>query len=387
MTASGFPSALLAQPWSARLEYFQHYKVSHPRLKEINHELWRIIHEPADAALVFVFGPTGVGKTTLRELIEARLSKTHDPATHLLPVASVEAVTPEGGKFSWTDFYKRALICVEQSFINDQLGVYDHSFFHDRGGHLTVSSQARLHDLRLGLEYSLRYRRPLALFIDDAQHLAKVSSARKLQDQLDTIKSLVSLSQTTLVLIGTYELLALRNLSGQLSRRSIDLHFPRYGTTPADLKAFQNILWSFQRHLPVAREPDLIGHWEFLYVRSIGCVGILRNWLTRTLAAALIDSEKTLTLKSLRQHALVIPQCEKIAAEAVEGEQLLSVQSESATHLLKLLGLQPTNGRVATTIEVPMQSVIAPPEKRGEVPRLPARREVGERQPRRDPVG
>jgi hypothetical protein len=30
------------------------------------------------------------------------------------------------------------------------------------------------------------------------------------------------------ILIGTYELLNFRNLSGQASRRGLDLHFPRY---------------------------------------------------------------------------------------------------------------------------------------------------------------
>ena len=42
------------------------------------------------------------------------------------------------------------------------------------------------------------------------------------------IKSTASRAQTVHVLIGTYELLAFRNLSGQLSRRSVDLHFSRY---------------------------------------------------------------------------------------------------------------------------------------------------------------
>ena len=386
MVAAVFPASLLARPWLERLAYFKDYQLSHPRLKETDHHLWRTINEPADASLIFLCGPTGVGKTMLRQLIEARLSKTRDASTHLLPVAAVEAVTPEGGKFSWLDFYKRALIALEQPFIENRLGVYDHSFFHDRGGHLTISPSARVHDLRLGLEYSLRYRRPLALFIDDAQHLAKAASARKLQDQLDTIKSLASLSRTTLVLIGTYELLALRNLSGQLSRRSIDLHFPRYGTTPADLKAFQSLLWAFQRHLPVVREPDLIGHWEYFYVRSAGCVGILRNWLTRTLAATLMDGQKTLTLKNLREHALSISQCEKIAAEAVEGEQLLSRQNESVAHLMKILGLHTTTRGVAASIAEPIQSAIAPMDKKGERPRLPARRVVGERKPHRDPL-
>ncbi len=82
--------------------------------------------------------------------------------------------------------------------------------------------------LRLALESALIHRRPAAFFIDEAQHLAKMKSGRKLQDQLDSIKSLASLTDTVHILVGTYELLPFRNLSAQLSRRSIDIHFPRY---------------------------------------------------------------------------------------------------------------------------------------------------------------
>jgi len=53
-------------------------------------------------------------------------------------------------------------------------------------------------------------------------------------------------------LLGTYELLAFRNLSAQLSRRSIDIHFPRYrADSTADLKAFQSIVKSFEQQLPL----------------------------------------------------------------------------------------------------------------------------------------
>ena len=100
-----------------------------------------------------------------------------------------------------------------------------------------------------------------------------------------------------MVLIGTYELQSLRNLSGQLSRRSRHLHFSRYGTSGEDLKVFRSIIYNLQLHLPVARTPNLIKHWEYLYARSIGCTGILKDWLVRCLAAAIADKSQTITLK------------------------------------------------------------------------------------------
>ncbi len=42
-----------------------------------------------------------------------------------------------------------------------------------------------------------------------------------------------------------------RNLSAQLSRRSIDVHFSRYqATNEADVRAFKSVLWSFQPIFP-----------------------------------------------------------------------------------------------------------------------------------------
>ncbi len=60
-------------------------------------------------------------------------------------------------------------------------------------------------------------------------------------------------------LLGTYELLTFRNLSGQLSRRSVDIHFPRYQVdNPDDIQAFKSVLLTFQRQMPLIKEPDLV---------------------------------------------------------------------------------------------------------------------------------
>ncbi len=62
----GFPRSLLEEPWSARLAYFQRYTVAHPRLMEAKEKLVTAVQNAEPNSLLFVFGPTGVGKTTLR---------------------------------------------------------------------------------------------------------------------------------------------------------------------------------------------------------------------------------------------------------------------------------------------------------------------------------
>jgi hypothetical protein len=138
--------------------------------------------------------------------------------------------------------------------------------------------------------------------VDEAQHLAKLSSGRKLQDQLDCLKSLAVRTNTVHVLSGTYELLILRGLSGQLSRRTRQIHFARYQSDSAeDQRDFKNVLWNFQIRMPLKSEPDLMSHWEFCYERSLGCIGLLKDWLTRTLAMGLSEKKPHITIKHLEK--------------------------------------------------------------------------------------
>lgn len=138
--------------------------------------------------------------------------------------------------------------------------------------------------------------------------------------------------------MGTYDLLPLRNLSGQLSRRSIDIHFPRYGTSTQDLQAFKNTLLTFQAHLPLLIEPALLKYWEYCYVHSLGCIGILKDWLTRALEDALSENAKTIEFEILKRNALTSEQCEKIADESLEGETSLSKRGETSARLMEMMG-------------------------------------------------
>jgi hypothetical protein len=375
-----FPRELLNRPISERLAYFRSYTVAHPLLKEADMELKRAIQEPAGGSLVFVLGPTGVGKTTLRLRVEQYLKETFlsqaEENVGRIPVVAVEAVAPDSGKFSWKDYYQRALRALEEPLIRHKinyLGPDVHS----------VASKTVGNELRYALEQALRFRRPAAVMIDEAQHLTKTAGGRRLSDQLDSLKSLASLTGCLHVLIGTYELLPCRNLSAQLSRRSIDIHFRRYQSSDAkDVEAFQRVLFSFQRQLPLAKEPQLWRDWEFCYARSIGCIGVLKDWLTRGLAAALEEGATTLTRKHLEQHSWSMDQCEKMAQEAIEGESALAEKNEAGMRLLKLLGLDPKPGLAdATVAGSTVQELRTPPQ------RARWKRRVGERSPVRDEIG
>ncbi len=172
-----------------------------------------------------------------------------------------------------------------------------------------------------------------------AMKIGTGSNAGKLLDQLDWIKSITNVTGVLHILIGTYELLDFRNLSGQASRRGLDIHFPRYlYQNEQDRLDFQSVLLALLKKVPLNVDiPELMQHWLYFYEHSIGCIGVLKDWLIRTVAAALHEKKNTLTLEQLHEHTLTLAQCERMALDATEGEQKLSYMESRREHLWNLL--------------------------------------------------
>lgn len=373
---NGFPLELLTRSTTERLAYFEQYTVAHPRLKEVYEILMRTIAEPAGASFIFVYGPSGIGKTTLRLRVEQKLKELALPKLESdrarVPVVGIEAIAPESRYFNWKEYYTRALITLEEPLIDHKFDYGMRGISRDNFGKINVESKVVAPALRRALENALIHRHPDVFFVDEAQHFGKMASGYKLQDQLDCLKSVANMTGILHCLLGTYELLTFRNLSGQLSRRSVDIHFRRYcADNPEDVQAFKSVLLTFQQQMPLAEHPDLVTHWEYFYERTLGCVGILKNWLTRALKDALDRQATTVTLKDLQKRAWSVAQCQRMFKEIQEGERQLSETETDIQNLRSALGLG--------------AKPIVLPEETPKTTRPPGK--VGKRKAKRDPIG
>src|SRR5439155_15714674 len=146
------------------------------------------------------------------------------------------------------------------------------------------------------------------------------------------------------------------------------------------LKSFKNVLWSFQSHLPVHEQPDLISEWDYFYERSIGCVGVLKDWLIRALTKSLKDGGKVLTRKHLEKSALSLSQCEKMFSDITEGEDELAESNEKRSYLRGLMGLEIKFTKAGENGNGQLASQEPNSGKR-------RKRKPGERNPKRDPIG
>ena len=339
----GHSGSTLSQSRKALLRDFRDFTVAHPQLMDAKDKLITAIHQSPRNSLVMVFGPTGVGKTTLLTKVEQILTTSLLPTLETdrgrIPVVSLEAVAPESGNFNWRDQFKRILLNVEEPLVRRKLP-QPLLRSGDDDPYTRLNSKAPSAEYRYAVEQALRHRRPLAVLIDEAQHLVKMSSGRKLLDQLDVIKSIANLTGTVHVLFGTYDLLAFHSLNGQLSRRTVEVHFRRYrANQEEDRRSFVNTVHTFAQRLPFPEPPDLAAEWEYLYERSIGCVGVLKDWLVRGLAHALQRGKTSVSSSDLEPYALSLSQCERMLSEVIEGELRLRETADDRCRLRTRLGL------------------------------------------------
>jgi hypothetical protein len=395
---------------AARLKQFKDYAVLHPQLAQVDQQLARAIEEPAGFAYVLLYGPSGVGKTTVLRQIERRyrematasapslfasLAHFGQPPSALLLV--METRPPDGSAFNRTDYYRTALkqlgeYTYERRTIVDIDAETTWEQKKGRGG-AARGKTALFNDapeLRHALEDALSRRGVRAVLLDEAQHLLKLSSGVRLIDQLDWLKSMTNVTGVVHVLIGTYELLALRHLNGQAARRGLEIHFPRYQFQhEPDQRAFQGVLLTLLQHVPLEADQEaLLQEWSYFYERSIGCVGVLKDWLVRAVAATLADGQSVLTLARLREYALPEAQCESMAMEAAAGEQELHYTASRRERLWSLLGMSPAAEKKLDAQAEPVTQDIGTAAQTEEgSPRKRTPHHVGERSPGRDAVG
>jgi len=373
----------------ARINAFKDLKVAHPKLAAADARTRELIDEPGDSAAILVQGPTGVGKSTLaatisRSAAASMAAELADDVERFPPIV-VRAPAPAGTTFSWRDFLFRAMRALNEPALEDKIVV-------PRDPRVARSSESfrTIDGIRVVFEDVVRARRPKAIFIDEAQHMVANASGSVPRNQLDFIKSLADATESVFVLVGTYDLSVMRNQSGQLGRRCLDVHFSRYHwDNPAEQSDFRNVVATFGDQIGFART-ELLGDLEFIYERSAGCVGILKPWFARALVLALRSGHEP-TGADLAATALSGKALLEIAKEIVIGERAFADHPDTIPDLREQLGLvshRPPFPERRPELPTAAAEMPSPrPTLSGQAAPSRRKRRVGRRGPHRDPVG
>jgi len=207
-----------------------------------------------------------------------------------------------------------------------------------------------------------------------------------LKRRWDWLKSLSNTTGVLFVLAGAYPLLKFRLVSSQAARRGTDVHFPRYRLdNPSDCSAFQGALLALLkqacravsgREAKAAELQPLMDHWPLFYRGCLGSVGVLKEWLVRTVAAALRKGDARLTLDRVREHELIEARLAEMATDIVAGEQQVELTGGSREQLNSLLQMD------SETTSAPTNAVEVAPARTRRASTRP-----GTRKPKRDSIG
>ncbi len=301
-----------------KLEYFEEVVVRHPRMDEMLGDLVTLSARGTGSDLILLIGPSGAGKSATAKAAQRRFAEMYkadqqsDPS--FVPFVSVEAKATGEKQFSWRVLYTRIGEGLNEPLLDRKLP--KNQVVSSKNDLSTVAG------LREAIEEALTHRRTRLVIIDEAAHILAGCGDKTLIAHMNALKSIANFSGATLALVGSYDLYKLAMLSGQLARRTAVIHFSRY-LTGRDEAQFRSSLRTLERRLPLTTIPDLTKYSSHLQTACAGCIGTLKDTLTRALSLALHGGGRWKD-DYLRKALLSEAALATILDETLEGEKLLA---------------------------------------------------------------
>lgn len=301
-------------------------RVKHARIADRMSDLQALMYPATAGEIILVCGPGGVGKSTLaRFMVENAFERNRvqmDSDAGLIPAIFIEAPSCGRTEFDWSRFYSQVL-----GTLDADLRLSRHAYGVDpKTNRMTVPPNLNVKGRsgqRAAVELALKDRGTKHIIVDEGAHMMEHQSLRQLKNNLNTLKSLANMSGTQIVMTGSYDLFEMINLSGPLARRTQVLHFDRYRQdNDTDVRAFQSCVNFFQKTLPNLFGNQLMMYSDVLHENTLGCVGILRDVLSR--AARFMMAAGGWSLEALQRAMLTEAQRNRILKEILEGEEAIN---------------------------------------------------------------
>jgi hypothetical protein len=315
---------VLDLPRAKKLLYFrEHVVVRHPKMEAALNDVVALSEPNGGTDILLLVGPTGVGKSaTIKAAAKMFLRDHHeemvgDPG--YIPFVSVAVPASTQTGFSWGAFYTRLGEALREPLLQRKIPTNS-----DRVSmEIHKAQSGSVAALREAVENALKHRRTQLVVLDEGAHLLANCGSKSLVAHMNVIKSLANEQGSTLALVGSYDLYQLLMLNGQLARRSAVIHMSRYlAGQKQDADCFRRSLRTLVRKLPIREIPDLERYSEKLQIACVGCVGVLKDTLTRALVHALRAGGRW-SDDHLRRALLSEAAISRIYKEAEAGERLV----------------------------------------------------------------
>lgn len=270
---------------------------------------------------VVLAGPTGVGKThLLRRLVLAiwqAFAELVRSEPSCVPVLFTTAVAHGARSFDFKRLYRDGLLGLRDVFVDRRAAPVSRKACCS----LIDRTATTISDMRTALERELKERKTKVWIIDEAQHILLGGKSGSVVDQFEVLKSIAQTAGVKLILCGTYRLPDLLRISGQVMRRSSTVQYNRYRAhRKEDLIQLGNVALSLMSALPVDEYPNAAQNIQFLHAGSLGCVGVLKDWIARAWASAHFEGRRTITLEDLERTKIDNEALELMADEIAWGD-------------------------------------------------------------------
>ncbi len=386
----------------ARLDTFKSVTVKHAHLTRVDDQLSLWVEEHTDATHVLLCGPGGVGKSKVLSVVTERF-KEEEPDRFVVPILLLEPIPPDLGPYLRLDYYWQIIDALkEHLLVKELVGNVAHLMAAPKATRSKFGAIDWL-KMRAVAEQALIRAHVRAVFVDEGHRLMQGDGSHSVDEQLEWLKSLSNRTKVLYVLAGPYALFGFRNTSGQLARRGRDIHFARYHVADKEERtAFVAALkYLLERVLLTCDLNALLSRWRWFAEGSIGCIGVLKDWLVDAVAATLVQKRTSLTEEILTQTMPHPARRLSLEMEARAGEHKVALHdSESAKQFQALLKkpakaanekTKPASGNIAglphanqTEQKAETASGTLPMPQVSPIPNQPR---VGQRAPERDPVG